>query len=228
MIQIFKIEIIVGTIVILFSTLISFSIRRCTAIPYHFKIFYIYPLTAFILSLVTITNYHIYSISKIYINIFENSILLIENIFWGVFFLSYFNKKKARNNIKKAFISSLLVVLILTIINKFDTPNYKIAGVSNLGFVLYCLIFLNNLFKNDPVKKISELSIFWIVIGLFFYAVFSTSLFPLCEYLKNQNNSMLLIVILCVINLLVIIMHLFFIKGYQCLIRQHKASLYLY
>ncbi len=223
-----NIEVIIGTIVIFCSLLIFLFVKKNITIPNYIKIFYLYPLTVFILSLITITDMYIYSMPRIFIDVFDNSILIIENIFWGIFFLRYFSNKKSKKYIKNIFISSLSIVLVLTIINKFNNQNFKIAAISNLGFTLYCLIFFISLFKNDPIKKITNDPMLWTVTGLFFYSVFSLPLFPLCEYFKNQNNFILAQVILCVINLLIIIMHLFFIKACLCLIRQHKASLSLY
>lgn len=224
--QLFKIEIIVGTLIILCSLAFSLILRMTITGPSYFKNFYLYPLLVFILSLITVTNYCIITIPNIYINVFENFILIIENIFWGIFFLNFSNRK-TRKYFKIIFIFSISIVLVITVINKFSNLNHKIAAITNLGFTLYCLKYFISLFKNEPIKKITDEPMFWIVTGLFFYSVFSVPLFPLCEYFKNQNSYTLSLAFLSVINLVVIIMHLFFIKGCLCLIRQHKAYLSL-
>src|SRR5258706_10115 len=91
---------------------------------------------------------------------------------WGrffcwIFFVKIFNNNNFRKYIKPIFIFSLIIVSGLTILNKFNNPNFKIAAISNLGFTLYCLIFFIGLFKNNPVKKITDVPVFWIITGLF-------------------------------------------------------------
>ena len=224
MAQIFKLEIIIGTIIILSSLLTSILLRISLDNKIYFKYFYLYPLSAFLLSLVTIINYYFNSFSKSTVNTLQNVFVIIENVFWGFFFLKFsIERKTQKSYINKIFSLSLLTVLVLLFANKINTPNFKIVAISNLGFTLYCFTYFITIFKTEPKLKITKDPVFWIVTGLLFYSAFSLPLFPIAEYFKINNKITLTFVIISIINLLIIFMHLFFIKGFICLIRLHKV-----
>ena len=125
MYYIFKIEIIIGTIIIFCSLAISFYIRLKLIANIHFNFFFLYPLLAFTLSIITIISHYFFSMPRHFVNSIENSFCIIENIFWGYFFLSYIKNKELRTQIKRIFTLTLLTILTLVVVNGFSNPNFK-------------------------------------------------------------------------------------------------------
>ena len=225
--DLFIIEILAGSIVILCSLATSLYIRTKKNIPDYIQIFYLYPLSALFISFTTLTHELVFKMPKSNYNILVNLYFVIHLIFWYSFFTRYFGPGKRKLLVKRIFFITSLSVLTVIITTKFEFTNYKLGAVCNLNFVLYCLIYFISLFKNEPIYKISKEPSFWIITGLFFYSTFSLPLFPIFDYFRNNGLTQLSLTIVMVINLLIIIMHLFFIKGCLCLTRQHKAYLSL-
>jgi hypothetical protein len=219
----FKIEVIVGSLVILMSLLIAVFITKKKALPVYLQKFYLYPLLAFILSIFTITNNFIYKFSKTEISIAESIYVILEPLFWGHFFVLLFNNKRTKKLVIKISTIIILLIFSLVIVSNLKRFNHQVMAISNLSFCFYCSIYFANLFKDKPVKKLSIEPSFWIVSGIFFYAAISLPLFPFSDYFRGANSPEFYLPIISIVNLVIIIMHLFFIKGYLCLIKQTKV-----
>jgi hypothetical protein len=89
--------------------------------------------------------------------------------------------------------------------------------------VVFCIYFYHKLFKDLPTKNIKSEPSFWIVTGLFFYSCLSVPFYTLNEYMRSSFTRIVYTNIFSISNILIIIMHLFFIKAYICTIRLHKA-----
>jgi hypothetical protein len=221
--SLFKIEVIIGSIVILLSLSGAIFIRFKFEVPKFLRFFYLYPLLAFVLSIVTITNTFIYKLSKPVISTSESLYVIIEPIFWAYFFLSLFEDVKMKNLVK--VISSILIVMTLFFIIKSDAEeyNHKVISINNLSYCLYCSFYFINLFRKDPLLTITKEPLFWIISGIFFYSAVSLPLFPFSDYYRKFYSRGYFLAYVSAINLVIIIMHLLFIKGCQCLTKQNQA-----
>lgn len=222
MATILKIEVILGTLIIFISFIISFRARNVQSSNKHLRFFFIYPFIALCLSFLTITNYFIYKFDRSFTNIFENYFFILENIFWGYFFITFFSEKKFKLVAVVILLLSTSIIASILIYNKFSNFNYKVVSFTNLSFSCYCLLFFIRLFKTALVIIIYSDSTFWIVTGLFFYSVCSLPLYPIIDYSNFFQKLLIYKTIIAVINFMIILMHIFFIKGVICLIRQPK------
>ena len=219
----FNIEIIFGTIVILCSFILSLGMFKKTGSPPYLKNFYLYPLLALLLSIFTILNNFTFQTLKVTKTAIENLYIILELFFWSYFFLNLFNTKRIKTLVRILFLLSFFLTIYLISNSALKSYNHKILSINNLLYVFYCCIYFFNLFKNTPTKKLKSDPVFFIILGIFFYAVFSLPLLSISDYFKNSNHQSLSAAIVCTINLTIIIMHLFFIKGYSCLIKSIKA-----
>jgi hypothetical protein len=219
----FKIEIVIGSLIIMLSLLGAIFICAQFNLPQYLRFFYLYPLLAFALSLVTITNTFFYKFSKYFISICESLYVILEPIFWGYFFVSFFKNAKTKNLVK--IVSSILIFLTLFLVINSGAKgyNHEVVSINNLSYCFYCSIYFVNLFRADPLLTIYKEPLFWIISGVFFYSAVSLPLFPFSDYYRRLNSRELFLPFISAINLVIIIMHLLFIKGYQCLIKQIKA-----
>jgi hypothetical protein len=98
--------------------------------------------------------------------------------------------------------------------------NYDIVGYTNIAKCLFCIIYFFLVFKNFPRLNLKNLPSFWIVSGLLFSAAVSTPIFLSIGYLRyNVKSPDIAFGVLAVADISIIIMHLFFIKAYTCVIR---------
>jgi len=209
--------------VILCSFILSLFIFRQQNIPPYLKNFYLYPLLALLLSIFTVVNNFILVAPKVSKSLVENIYIILELFFWGYFFLNLFNTKRIAVLTKTIFLLSIFLTIYLISSSDLKSYNHKILSINNLTYVFYCCIYFFNLFKNIPTKKLKSDPTFFIILGIFFYSVFSLPLLSISDYFKNSNHQSLSTSIVCIINLTIILMHLFFIKGYLCLLKLSKA-----
>lgn len=221
--KIFNIEIIIGTLVILISFITALKVNKIKGKPDNLTHFYLYPLFALSLSSLTFTENIIQKLDPQIIPYLESSYIVIEITLLGFFFLKTLRQNRSINLLKIIFVVCLLIILYLIVRDNLKTYNYQATAISNLFFCLCSCIYFKQLFLNDPIVIINKDSTFWIVSGIFFYSTFSLPLYPISAYFRNNEIFAVSQTLILIINLLVIIMHLFFIKSFLCLIKQTKA-----
>lgn len=221
--QLFKIEVTFGTIVILCSLILSLKMFTKKRIPLYLKHFYLYPLLALMLSAFTVLNKFIFNFSYLTKSIVENGYILFELLFWGFFFLTLFKGQKINVLAKIIFLSALLLTVYLIFHIGLNSYNHKIISINNLAYTFFCCIYFFNLFKTSPTIKLKNDPVFFIILGIFFYSVFSLPLFSISDYFHKGSHTLFYIAIISIINFTIIVMHSFFIKGYLCLIQPSKV-----
>jgi hypothetical protein len=133
------------------------------------------------------------------------------------------NDRKKSKKIKILFLSTLLIAVYLIYFNSTNTPNLHIHALSNICKTIFCIFFYNKLFKNTPHQNILLEPSFWIVTGLIFYSCLSLPFYALNSYIRQQFVPVISYNIFSISNMLIIIMHLFFLKAYLCTTRLLKA-----
>lgn len=221
--KIFKIEIIIGTVVILISFITALKVNKTKEKPDNLSHFYLYPLLAFSLSILTFTENVIKKLDHRVSPYFESVYIVFELFLLGIFFLKTLKSDPSVKSLKTIFILCLIIITGLILRNNFKTYNYEAAAISNLFFCLCSCIYFKRLFLNEPIIIITQDSTFWIVSGIFFYSTFSLPLYPISAYFRNNEVYAVSQTLILLINLLVIIMHLFFIKSFLCLLKQTKV-----
>lgn len=211
----------IGTGVILISLILAIVIPTNNR-PYM-KGFFFCPLISLAVSANSISSrfFFLYPIEKNFL--IQNILHLFDLLFWVLFFLKIPKIKRDFKKIKILFVSTLTIATLLFYLNTSDNPNLHIHVLSNMCKTIFCIFFYNNLFKNLPDQNILLEPSFWIIAGLFFYSCLSLPFYALHSYIKQQFISIIYSNIFSISNMLIIIMHLFFIKAYLCTIRQHKA-----
>ncbi len=223
MAKIFNIEIIIGTIIIMASFIIALKANKVKGKPLSLNRFYLYPLLALSLSSITFTENIIQKLDHRISPYFESIYIVIELFLLGLFFLTTLKNNQYSKSLKVIYIICLLIVIAIILKDNLKTNNFQATAISNLFFCLCSCIYFYQLFLNEPIVIINKDSTFWIVSGIFFYSTFSLPLYPISAYFKNTGNYSISQTLILIINLLVIIMHLFFIKSFLCLIKQTKA-----
>lgn len=187
------------------------------------KGFFFYPLIALLVSANSICSAILFLYAK-EINFFIQSFLqLCDLLFWTIFFSRIFIKGKEIRKIKFLFLCTMIITIYLLYFNRTGTSNLHIHALSNLCKTIFCISFYNRLFKTPPDQNLLLEPSFWIVTGLIFYSCLSVPFYALNDYIKQNFVEIISYNIFSISNMLIIIMHLFFIKAYLCTIRLHRA-----
>ncbi len=210
----------IGSGVILISFVLSILIPANNKA--YMKGFFFCPLIGLLVSANSIISVFLTLYAK-EINFFIQSFLqLCDLLFWVLFFLKILNDKNQFKKIIILFISTLLIAGYLLYFNRTSIPNLHINALSNLCKIFFCISFYNKLFKNPPNQNILLEPSFWIVTGLIFYSCLSLPFYALHNYIRQNFVPIISYNIFSISNMLIIIMHLFFIKACLCTISLHK------
>lgn len=210
-----------GTFVVLISFIMAVYISKNTRV--YMKGFFFCPLVSLLVSTNSISSRFLFLYST-EINFRIQSILhLCDLLFWGIFFIKLLDDNRESRRIIILFTLTFLVSSYLLYFNNTINPNLHIHALVNLCKTIFGILFYNKLFKDLPYQNILLEPSFWIVTGLIFYSTLSLPFYALNSYIKEQFIPTISYNIFSISNILIIIMHLFFIKAYLCTIHLHKA-----
>lgn len=215
-----SVVIILGTFVIVISTTFSVLIRQRSN-KLYLRFFFINPFLALLISINTILNRYFFLLKKETF-IIQYLFLIFDLVFWAFFFQII-----ARNHQEKIFhkivlaVSGLLIV-VLFLSSDLTRSNLHIVSLFSLCKTIFCISFFHGLFSDIPYKNIKSEPLFWICCGLLFYSALSIPFYSLRDFIY-LNFPLLAQDIFAISNVLIIIMHLFFIKAYLCIIRQRRV-----
>jgi hypothetical protein len=113
-------------------------------------------------------------------------------------------------------------MLIFFIVTDIFSNNIISSVVAHSGLLIFCFYYYYQLFKNIPTINLLKEPSFWIISGICFgmsaHIPFSTF-----GYYLYHNLSRQIYLSLAIIGVLSYgIMHLFFIKGFLCIIRKQS------
>jgi hypothetical protein len=187
------------------------------------KWFFLCPLIALLVSVNSICwiFFSIYSINST-INI-QTCLFFIDLFFWFGFFIQILSNKKDRAQLTIMFSITLFFALYLLFFSTVGSNNLHIVALTAICKTVFCIFFFYKLFKNLFYQNILKEPAFWIVTGLIFYSTLSLPFYGLNSYLKFQFSTLVSSNLHTVSNILIIIMHLFFIKAYLCTVRVYKV-----
>jgi len=213
----------IGTIIILISFIFALSISKVSDNRTYMKYFFIYPLIGLLLSANTILNKFYYVYTKSVNFSLQNLLLVFDLTFWLFFFSNVFDSKSAIIKLRAIFFITFCVSLFSYFFNPIDKPNLHVVSLFNICKTLFCIYYYFDLFKRAPNQKIKSEPSFWIVTGLLFYSCLSMPFYALNDYLRSQFPVAISDNLFAASNMMIIIMHFFFIKAYICTLRLRKA-----
>lgn len=187
------------------------------------KWFFLCPLIALLASINSICGrfFSLYQTDSFFtVQIF---LFLTDFIFWFSFFLQIINEKKDRIQLKILLLTILFLALYLLFFSKVDKRNMHIVALTAICKTVFCIFFFYKVFKNVLYENILKEPAFWIITGLFFCSTLSLPFYALYSYIKAQFSPLITSTFFSFTNILIIIMHLFFIKAYLCTIQVSRA-----
>ena len=214
-------------ITILLSCTISLLFIGGKAKPAYMKNFFLYPLLAFLFllnKLISLENlsYGQYMTAEVIQIIYNLSYIL------HFYLLGSFVKKNITSFRKNEFLNTLfwfffIIVNISIFATNLSVKNGLAYGITNSCLIIFCILYYQQLFKNPPTIILIHNSAFWIINGIFFGMTTTIPInFSGDFFIKDgSEESIQILRNLGLVSYL--IMHLFFIKAYLCIVRPNKV-----
>lgn len=216
----YKSVIIVGTVIIV----ISFTLSLCVSKNRkdYMKWFFLCPLISITVSTNSILSifYNFYGILPRYY--IQSILFLLDLTFWFIFFLKVIRAKIFFNKLKFIYVFTMFFSLLILYANTYRNNNLHLIGLCNIGKTVFCVIYYQSIFRNLVYENLLKEPSFWIVTGLIFYTSLSLPFYGLHGYISDSFPDQIAGNIFSISNILIIIMHLFFMKSYLCTTRQSK------
>lgn len=214
---------LVGTGIILINFILAFFVIK----KYSFSItFFLCIANALLLSINTILGKYIKYTNTYNLDIIipiQNFIFLLDLFFWTLFFSKILKDKKNKVIIKFLFFLALFLSSYAIYLNQETKLTLHVLAIINIYKAILCVLYYQKLSKIVSRQNIFSDPVFWIVTGVLFYSSLSIPIYGLVNYIKGQISSTLYLKVFTISNLMIIIMHLFFIKANLCAIRAHKV-----
>ncbi len=208
------------------SFIISFGFVFHKNKPLYIKYFFLYPT----LSLIFFLNKYFALYNMNYrqfmsidaTQIIYNLSFILHYLILGYFIKINFSDDKQNNIFSIIFWCFLIIITTLILSHDLRQKNGFAYGITNTCLILLCIIYYQQLFKSPPTIILVHSPAFWIINGIFFGMATTIPLnFSGNFFFANNNENIAIIKKLG--SLSYIIMHLFFIKAYLCIIRPNKV-----
>lgn len=216
-----SIVILSGTGIIIISFILSLYIRKFQIS--YLRWFYICPLLAIFSSINSIYGlfFSTYFVGLMFT--VQSFIIIFDFLFWYAFFNRIFDNRRGTKGLKILLLTTLVLVAYLIFFSRAGRQNLHVIALTAVSKAIFCLLFFHSLIRNLIYENITREPAFWIATGLFFYTSLSLPFYGLHSYIRIHFSSTVSSNIFSISNMLIIIMHVFFIKAYTCIIHQRKV-----
>lgn len=212
----------VGTVVILGTFIMSLIYSN--RVKNYMKGFFFCILIGLLISTNTILGILFFSYTDNIRFTVQSILLLLDLVFWSLFFSRILKDAKNKRIIKITFVATFSIAVYILYNNSNNQPNFHVAAILNICKTVYCILFYLNLFKKISDQNILTQPSFWVVSGVIFYSSLSLPFYGLNNYIRLQFSPLISYNIFSISNMLIIIMYLFFIKAYLCKTHPLKVS----
>ena len=208
-------------IVYLVSFIYSIIILKNNNIPKYIKGFYWYTIVTINIALVHISEKYFNLIPKDFFRILNLVSLIYHYTFLSLFISQFLILKKQRKYFKVLFI--IFIIMLIAFIFT-DIINHSVISfaIANLGLIMFCIFYYNQLFKNIPILNLLKEPSFWIITGIFFGMSITIPISLMGGYLYHNLSKNIYYSIATIMPFGYGMMHLFFIKAFLCSVQIHK------
>jgi len=215
-----SLTILIGTFIIgiSFTTALAFHKK---AKPTYFRYVFAFIILGLLMSVNTITsNYYTWRFGLKSRILIEQLLILLQYIMLYLFFVDLMKKSAFVKKIKWLFLLSLPPLIGLIFIVHIANVEIRSSILPNLILLVFCFYYLKDLMNNKPTLVLIHSSAFWLVMGIFFSSCICFPVGSMMPFIsKDLEYSNLRYQIFSIYNMSVIILYLFIIKSYICLMR---------
>lgn len=211
---------------ILLSCITSLFFIGVKTKPVYMKYFFWYPTITFLIMLnrnLSEYNYIDYMTNEIKY-IIVNLSFILHYILLALFIKhNILASTKINNYLPSLFWLFLFLIGILLFSSGLTVKNGLAYGVTNFCLLIFCVIYFQQLFKNPPTVILIHSPAFWVVNGIFFGMTTTIPINFSGDFFIKDGNEESIQILRNLGSVSYIIMHLFFIKAYLCIVRPNKV-----
>ncbi|MEP6677293.1 MAG: hypothetical protein ABJA78_19185 [Ferruginibacter sp.] len=198
-----------------------FVLRRKKNIPKYMITFFWYPVVALSFTIFYFLKEYLKLFPSQFYSVANNLSLLFHFVFLSIFIInSEHTKTKKRSYL--VFWGFLILVIISLILKDISFGNRLAFGIANSGLVILCIFYYYSIVKNTGSLALAADPSFWVANGIFFGMILNVPTYIARNFIDKENSYEIWSVLFAVCSFAYIIMHIFFIKAYLCIIRPHK------
>lgn len=205
-----------------FSFLFSLRLINNKNIPSYMRGFYLYPTVGFLGIIFLISILLFFPNYSKYAAVESNYSLIFHYCFLSYFIIKVLPNKKYNWYLFIIFFIFLSVILYLLFTrNVYRQISFAFA-VSNLGLIIFCIIYYVRLFNNIPTIDLKREPSFWIITGIFFCMSAQIPSTGFYDFIQKDINISTARILYSISLFCYAIMHLFFIKAILCAVQPRK------
>ncbi len=213
---------IVQIIAVCISTYYAIRLLRLKNVQINLKFFAFYPILTISIAIPSIIHDFAIKDLRSIKNVLENVTLLLHISLIGYFVYTCLNRRLLRRIYFIVLSSFQLIVIIYLSSIDLTKKNFFAFAITNFGLIILTLFYFIEIFINPPILKLIEEPHFWIVTGVFFSMSLSIPFFATYKVIMGRNGEFIQTLVGASVALSFIIMHLFFVKGFKCSIKNHN------
>lgn len=209
-------------IAVCISAYYAIKLLRLKNAQSNLKFFAFYPILAISIGIPNIINDFAIKNLRLFCNVLQNVTLLLHISLIGYFIYSCLNRKLLRQSF--FIVLSIFQVILLIYLSSIDITrkSFFAFAITNFGLIILTLFYFFEIFINPPILKLTEEPHFWIVTGVFFSMCLSMPFFATYKVILQEYVEFVQTLVASSIALSFIIMHLFFVKGFKCSIKNQN------
>ena len=183
----------------------------------------LYSTVGALLAIMIIFNRYFPLYGRVTVGYIESVLLIFHFVFLSLFINNVIGTKKRSRIIVVLFIVFFISILFCILTSNIAKPQSNAFAFSNLGLVIFCLLYYLQLFDSVPTVNLIKEPSFWIITGVFFCMCATIPVLAIRHYMLEKISASLYKSIEIVIPFSYGVMHLFFIKAYLCTAKLSKV-----
>ena len=152
-----------------------------------------------------------------------NLLIALVELYIYFYFFSKVLRNKMVNRLMKIVAAGFTLIIIIFTTTRFDFLTERFYYITNLIGVIEllllippCLIYFHELFSNDLTVNLYQRPSFWIVTGVFFYAVISVPYYLVDRFLTDNRSNYSSLMFLLFFSIPFSVNFIFLTKAFLC------------
>lgn len=213
-----------GTLVIIITLLVALLFKDVTK-PQYFDYIFLIIYTGIFISINTFLFKKI-NLYPLRVGLILQDILIVAKfLFMCLFFYHLQISKISKKRIKFLIIASILTSVSLIVIANLGYIYFPQIIIQNVVLITFSAAYFLNILKGKLDIILFKSSVFWLVLGIFFWATVSFPVYCLYFFIPiNEEYREIINRVFSISNISLMVMYMLFIKSYLCLTPQRNLQ----
>ena len=203
--------------------IISFFILKSkTEAPKYMRGFFVYSIMAVAFAFLHTLKEYCKIIPQNIFSIINNLSIYCHYIFLGLYIISFNYEMKIRKKAFSIFWLFLFLITLSLLVKEISFGNKLAFAAANSGLAVLCIFYYYTIVNQTKSFVLVKEPSFWVVNGVFIGMIMNVPLHIARNFFIREDGYEIWAFLFALCSLAYIIMHIFFIKAYLCIIRPDK------